>query len=163
MVPSDATVTKGSSIAFLSAEGEYLQSSDCEQRVAQSSRFRTDNVNTRAEFQEVGTSSLPSERWKSFRGLRYPVFLKKTKKKNNLIEHNQKHSVLQDEFVDMYLTGAHCNIWARACTHITFGPRHCCWFVRPEKALLKSNTTHLFTETTANTSNTFIHYNLIHD
>lgn len=48
----------------------YLQSRDCEQRVAQSSRFRPGNINTRAEFQGVGTSSLPSDRWKSFSGLR---------------------------------------------------------------------------------------------
>ncbi|TNN83968.1 hypothetical protein EYF80_005839 [Liparis tanakae] len=50
----------------------YLQSRDREQRVAQSSRFRPGNNSTRgeSEFQGVGTSSLPSERWKSFRGLR---------------------------------------------------------------------------------------------
>lgn len=62
--------------------GWYLQSCDCEQRVAQSSRFRPGNDDTRAEFQEVGTSSLPSERWKSFRGLRYPIYL----------WHSQNHS-----------------------------------------------------------------------
>lgn len=50
----------------------YLQSRDWEQLVAQSSRFRPGTVNTLSEFQEVGTSSRPSERWKSFRGLRYP-------------------------------------------------------------------------------------------
>lgn len=50
----------------------YLQSRDWEQLVAQSSRFRPSTVNTLSEFQEVGTSSRPSERWKSFRGLRYP-------------------------------------------------------------------------------------------
>lgn len=55
--------------AFSEAEAGYLQSRDWEQRWAQSSRFRPASRDTRSEFHEVGTSSLPSERWKSFSGL----------------------------------------------------------------------------------------------
>ena len=51
----------------------HLQSSDREHRVAQSSRVSPSVVSASAAFQGVGTSSLPSERWKSFSGLRYTV------------------------------------------------------------------------------------------
>ena len=50
----------------------YLHSNDTEHLAAQSSRPRPVSMTTRAEFQDVGTSSLPSERWKSFSALRCP-------------------------------------------------------------------------------------------
>lgn len=79
--------------------GRYLQSRDWAQREAQSSRVRPCNIDTRAEFQEVGTSSLPSERWKSFRGLRDPVHTQQS--------HN--HSLLQAVPSDLHLQPAAAN------------------------------------------------------
>lgn len=87
--------------------GRYLQSSDWEQRVAQSSRFTPGKDDMRAEFQEVGTSSLPSERWKSFRGLRYPTC---SQHSHNKCFYKRAHRF-------------NVSVWAWACSHITFGPK----------------------------------------
>lgn len=49
----------------------YLQSRLCEQRLAHSSRVMPGSSVRRSAFHDFGTSSLPSERWKSLSALRW--------------------------------------------------------------------------------------------
>lgn len=94
----------------------YLQSKDCEQREAHSSRFRPGISSTRAAFQGRGTSSLPSDRWKSFSELRWPVSCRteETSRTQNINWARAQAGV-------QVVNGTS---WAQvSCIHITFGPR----------------------------------------